>query len=150
MLNANHIREYVIRPTLTHMGMYSGVAEDLMLGTALVESDLRYLHQLGGPALGLWQMEPATHDDIWDNYLGFRNEMARKVNELLSPLDSEPQLMTNLAYACAMARIHYWRVPVPIPTSVVDQANYWKTYYNTPEGKGSAEEYIRRWDRVHQ
>jgi hypothetical protein len=49
----------------------------LLLGTALTESgDMHYLHQLGnGPALGVYQMEPTTHEDIYDNYLKYKKEL---------------------------------------------------------------------------
>lgn len=54
---------YVVRPVLRVMSAWSQPAEDLVMGTAAQESRLTYLRQLGGgPALGLWQMEPATHD----------------------------------------------------------------------------------------
>lgn len=37
----------------------------LVLGIGNKETQYRYLHQIGGgPALGPWQMEPATHNDL--------------------------------------------------------------------------------------
>jgi len=62
-LDAGQLRMYVVRPVLRVMSAWSQPAEDLVMGTAAQESRLTYLRQLGGgPALGLWQMEPATHD----------------------------------------------------------------------------------------
>ena len=62
--------EWVIRPTLHALDMAGERAETLMLATALVESGGRHTRQIGGgPALGLWQMEPETHDDIYTHYL---------------------------------------------------------------------------------
>ena len=65
-LNLDHFRADVIQPTLAHLDgddapRFQGLAaENLLLGTALVESGLHYLHQLGGgPALGIYQIE--TH-----------------------------------------------------------------------------------------
>ena len=47
----------------------------LVLGTAAVESDLRFLYQIGrGPARGICQMEPATALDIWRNWMEARWE----------------------------------------------------------------------------
>jgi hypothetical protein len=49
------LRQYVIRPTLQRLGLWSLAAENLLLGTAAQESKLGYyLHQLEGPALGLY------------------------------------------------------------------------------------------------
>jgi hypothetical protein len=63
MLNVASIRTQVIYPALNKMGMWSEAAGELVLGTAIVESNHTYLKQHGdGPALGLWQVEPATHD----------------------------------------------------------------------------------------
>ena len=60
----------VIRPALTKINLWSRSAEELVLGTAIVESGLTYLKQRGeGPALGLWQIEPATHEDLYTNFL---------------------------------------------------------------------------------
>jgi hypothetical protein len=53
------IRTQVIYPARNKMGMWSEAAGELVLGTAIVESNLTYLKQHGeGPALGLWQVEP--------------------------------------------------------------------------------------------
>jgi hypothetical protein len=76
MLSVSSIRTQVIYPALNKMGMWSEAAGELVLGTAIVESNLTYLKQHGeGPALGLWQVEPATHEDLYANYLNFRPEM---------------------------------------------------------------------------
>ncbi|NGZ29226.1 MAG: hypothetical protein G8345_20355, partial [Magnetococcales bacterium] len=131
-LDPYQLRILVIRPTLNTLGHWSKEAEELVLGTAIQESNLRYLRQMnGGPAIGLWQMEPATHKDIWDNYLSARAKLGMKV---LGPYSRpDPGRMAwALAYACAMCRIHYLRAPEAVPPAgdVVRQAEYWKRWYN--------------------
>ena len=80
MFRADQFCEYVIQPALESIGMYSEPAEQLLLGTACAESNLgTYLHQVGGPALGVFQIEPATHTDIWENYLLYRGELRETV-----------------------------------------------------------------------
>ena len=75
--------EQVIRPALQAIDLDSLAAEQLLLATALQESDLRNTVQMGGgPALGYFQMEPATHDDIWANFLRYRGALAGKVRAL--------------------------------------------------------------------
>ena len=148
MIDPRHLRLYVVRPVLCGLGLdnYVADAEELLMATAAQESGLRYLRQLGaGPARGLWQMEPATHDDIRDNYLAHRAPLADRVLEVSAASCFHfENLTTNLAYACAMARVHYRRVsdPLPAATSVQELAAYWKQHYNTPAGRGTVDEYL--------
>lgn len=152
MLDIRQLRDDVVRPVLTAMNAHSAAAEALLLGTAAQESHITYLRQLGGgPALGIYQMEPATHDDIWDNYLSYRDSVADGVSAYLAP--NQPrhdQLIWNLAYATAMCRVHYRRVPAALPAAndVAGLAAYWKAHYNTIQGAGSEEEFIENFDRA--
>lgn len=74
MIQPDHLLQDVIRPALAVIGLQSVAAEQLLLGTAAAESRLgTYLHQQGnGPALSPWQIEPATHEDVWRNVLAFK------------------------------------------------------------------------------
>lgn len=137
-------------------------AIDLILGTACVESDCaHYIEQINGPALGIFQMEVATHDDIWHNYINHRQKikvfMRGEIGETLLPVKSD-SLRWNLSYAIMMTRLHYRRVSEPIPVlfnepfeqgdyddGLLMLANYWKAYYNTHKGKGSIEDFITKW-----
>ena len=154
MLDIGQLRELVIRPALEALHLYSEAAEELVIGTAIQESGLRYLRQLGhGPALGLWQMEPATHDDLWLNFLAYRPDLANRVESLVAaPI---PQALAgNLWYAAAMCRVHYYRAPEALPEAgdSEGQAALWKLRYNTPRGAGTVEEYLANWrkhTRIH-
>jgi hypothetical protein len=143
----------VIRPTLIQIGLHSKAAEQLLLGTAIQESDLVHRRQLGnGPGRSFFQMEPDTHDDIWENFLTFRKGVAEKVTKLLSSpsADKIDALEHNDRYACAMARVHYLRVAEPIPAvgDIAAMANYWKQHYNTPLGAGTATQFIAKWRKA--
>jgi len=144
----------VIEPTLVHLEAESRTAGRLLLGTALHESGgLEHVRQINGPALGYFQMEPATHDDLWRNWLRFRSELAERIDGLRrrrGPPDAE-EMAINPAYACAMARAHYLRRPEPLPGfgDVPGQARYWKAHYNTHLGKGTPAKYLVDW-RVHR
>lgn len=151
-MNAKHLREYVIRPTLTKLNAWSKEAEDLVLGTACQESHCgKYLRQLGCSgvvgAFGIWQMEIATARDIYDNYLRYKPELKAVVDGLRGKQSISDALMTNLAFACAMCRIHYLRQPGKIPATVDGQGQYWKKYYNTALGRGTVAEYMDNWER---
>jgi hypothetical protein len=150
MLNVKQLREYVIRPVLRELNAHSEAAELLLLGTAAQESRFEYIHQLGGgPALGLWQMEPATHSDIVNNYLQYRPELAAAIFRASGCAGfAANNLLKNLSYACAMARVHYLRVKEALPADLDGQAAYWKLHYNTPLGKGAVHEYVQNYKKL--
>lgn len=151
-LEVRELRRWVVQPVLTRLGLYSLAAERLVLGTAMHESRLRFLDQVDqadkpGPAFGLWQMEGPTHADIYRNFLAYQPELKRKVLKFAGHFSSdipEPGEMTgNLNYACAMCRVHYWRVRDPLPAAddVRGLAQYAKDHYNTRAGKATVEQY---------
>ncbi len=152
MIDIDHFRLHVVRATLTYMRMWSASAEELLLGTAAQESGLVYLRQFdAGPARGVYQIEPATHDDIVKRYLKRKPALRKRVAALRA---SEPsaidQLATNLAYATAIARLRYWMDPAPLPKpdDVEALGRYWKRVYNTSEGKGRPEEFAANYRRL--
>ena len=148
MIDVKQFRELIIRPALKKIKLWSPAAEELLLGTALQESRLMYIKQLGtGPACGVFQMEPATHDDIWKNYLKFKPDLAQEVMKLSHSVYAQ-SLISDLLYAAAMTGIHYLRVPAALPAEgdYDGQAAYWKEYYNTYLGAGTEEEYLESWD----
>ena len=142
----------VIKPVVARLGG-GAAAEELLLGTAMQESMcLKYRRQMrNGPARGYFQMEPATHNDIWNNYLKYRAKLAADVSSYLtSPTANKlDELEKNDKYAAAMARIKYMRAPAALPAQgdIKAQANYWKRYYNTLLGKGNPHEYMQKWNR---
>ena len=132
--------------------LHSAAAVQLLVGTALKESGgLRWRTQLnGGPARGLFQMEPATYRDIWENYLSYREPLAAAIRQAFTPAGGELgfELITDDdAFAAVMARLKYHRVPAPLPPAddLAAQAEYWKTHYNTRLGKGTVAGYIAAW-----
>jgi hypothetical protein len=144
----------VIEPVLCHLTEipYDRAAAQLLLGTALKES-LRLQHRRqvgGGPALGYFQMEPGTHNDIWANYLRYNQQLADQVSALLTSSRANRlfELEMNDNYAAAMARVHYLRQPAALPQfgDIQAMANYWKQYYNTPLGAGTPSEYVEHWN----
>ena len=102
---ASQIRSLVIRPALSKINLWSPSAEELVLGTAIVESGLTYLRQWGdGPALGLWQVEPSTQNDLYTNFLNYRPELGSALMKLRAPnLSMDENLATNLMYRMRFA-----------------------------------------------
>ncbi len=151
-MNLRQYRRLIIRETLMKIGLHSPEAEALVLGTVLAESSLKYIKQIGGgPALGFMQMEPATHDDIWVNFLKGKKKLAGLIlaaaNLPKSKTPAPMNLMFNLVYGVAMCRAHYLRKPGIVPKTLEDQAHYWKKYYNTYLGGGSVKSYLAAWGK---
>jgi hypothetical protein len=93
-------------------------------------------------------MEPATHEDLWNNFLAHRQDLAKKVNRFRVQWGNgmgADEMAGNLYYATAMCRVHYFRRPEAIPDTLQGQAALWKLAYNTPLGAGTEAEYIANW-----
>ena len=142
MSDMEAFRLEVVRPTLIHLQeyhpqMWSPAAENLIVGTAAHESSgLKYVRQVGGgPALGVFQVEPDTATDVWESYLTVRApKLGELIRELLWPWpDRASQLVWNSAYATAIARLVYWRRPEPLPNAddIEGLAQYWGRFYQT-------------------
>jgi hypothetical protein len=54
------------------------------------------------------------------------------------------ELISNIKYAVAMCRVHYWRRPQAMPeaNNIKALGEYWKDHYNTIHGAGTVEEFI--------
>lgn len=111
---AKELRHYVVRPTLKHMGVWSQTVENLLLGTAARESGLGFHLKLANTqALGIYQISPRMHRNIWDHFLAPKSDLSSLVRGLASQREflSHPhhELATNLAYATAIAWLIYER-----------------------------------------
>ena len=136
-IKESHLRN-MIKETLTPVGWYSEDVEELLMLTMATETHLgEYLEQDGGPASGIYQIEPATEHDIHMNYLAYREEKANKVYSHMSMYGDD--LKYNLPYQTILARVHYMRVSDPLPSKddIEGLAEYWKKHWNTEEGKGT-------------
>jgi hypothetical protein len=163
MIDFNQFKEHVVVPTLKYLDSeipYSEEAVDLLMMTCAHESrGGTYLRQKGMTgtegAFGVYQMEMATHRDIWVNFLHLRLGICSKVGRLSLDVDlrkdysvdNGEEMMWNLAYATAMARVHYWRVAEALPSK--DDTRYMsklgiyaKKYYNTHLGKATSSRYV--------
>lgn len=128
---------------LSGMAVDSPEAIELIFETAKVESKLYQRKQLGGgPAIGLWQMEEDTYNDIQENFIGYRPKLKKTLDVMFGSGRQFQDMRNNDEYAIVMARLVYWRAPGAIPSTKEGRAHYWKKYYNTEEGKGSVLKYL--------
>lgn len=152
MLNKDDLR-IVIDDVLKRLGMYSESATELLMGTCAVESDLgQSVEQIGGgPALGVFQMEPNTMNDIWYNYIRYREGLRVILAEEFGMKGPDKERLKNdLEYSIVMARLKYRRSPVALPKSCKDTlglAKVWKKGYNTDLGKGTVEKFISKYKK---
>lgn len=153
MINVKQLEELIIVPTLQYLDPeipFSDAAVELLKMTAAHESHLgSYIAQVGGPALGIYQMEPATANDIGMNFFKYNEELRSKLFCLHSDQRVVNEITMNLAFATAMARIHYYRDKYPLPDAmdIEGLAQYAKRVYNTVEGKAEWRDYYNAYNR---
>lgn len=145
--NVHDFRTYIIGPTLELCADLAGVPDtpyvrDLLVATCAQESRLgTWLHQTGsGPAISIYQLEPATLDDLLRNFAS-----APKYRDILraSMVEGQPavdQIIWNLRFATICARLNYYRVREPLPRGTTFDSlwHYYKTYWNTRHGAATS------------
>lgn len=158
MIPPSQFLDHIIRPVLSAFGavqprLHTRAAEQLMLGTALKESGLQDLVQRRcGPAVSMFQIEPATFDWVWRQVILERNPrlgaaLGRFLFQGIAPAD---QLAGNQHLACGIARIRYWTVTEPLPAAgdVEGLARYWGAHYQTDSIPAQMREWVRLYE-VH-
>lgn len=156
---ANQYREVIKDTLLKFEGLggarYSDDAVELLMMIAAHESHMgRFIKQVKGPALGIFQMEPVTHDDIWKNFISKNQKLEFAVakflpssHSLVSKLSQAELLATDIRYATILARVFFMRFKEPIPTDDLGKARYAKWYWNTELGKASINDYFAAYRR---
>lgn len=139
MLNITQFRA-LIKSCLNDLLLYSQDAEELLVFTCAAESlGGTYLYQVNGPALGIYQMEPVTYNDLWHNFILLDNKLSLRFfnNFDVTRMPTEERIIYDLRYATAMTRIFYLRIQEQLPSlNDIDAIwEYYKKYYNTRLGK---------------
>jgi len=153
-MNHEQLRTLIVRPVLKRLEKhipYSEAAVELLMMTAAHESRLgEYIHQVGGIAKGIYQMEQATADDIETNYLSYRPEMDEDILQMMCCDSICDNLVGNLYYSTAMARVHYFRDKEPLPEieDFTGLGAYAKRVWNTEMGKATQEDYLVAYNRL--
>ncbi len=145
---------HLIKSSLEKLGLKYASHDAMMLvyRTGLVESKYKYLSQKGSDiARGFWQCEPWVAVSLCKDYLQYRDSLMKKVADVCyldwkyftdpTEEDWKQILTTNLTAGIILCRLHYWRVPKPLPSSLEEQARYWKNWYNTAKGAGTIEHF---------
>lgn len=158
-INIGQLINYIIKPALKQIDLYSPEAEQLLVGTCAQESQLgTHLHQEDGPALGIFQMEPVTHDNIWKDFLFYKPDLTNAIlsgHDKVACLVNAPipivadEMIFNLKYACQMARVRYFWIQEKLPEfgDIEGQAKYWAKYYNTIMTTTQVQKYLDSYEK---
>ena len=118
-MNKTQLQELVIEPTL--MDIPAGYSREavLMAMMCAAHESLRgqYLKQVGGPALGIYGIEPDTYYDTWKHGDSIRKNAV--IVGILKHEDDEPpepeQMMYDLRLATFMFRQRLFMKTEPLP-----------------------------------
>ena len=144
-INASDFRLFVINPALAQLAPagipVSKTAADLLMATAANETDLgTWLNQNPGPALGVFQIEPASLASLMARLSG--SELA-SLDGIMTQQPIAVQIETNLLLAAAICRLFYWQVSDPLPPDTVSGLwSYYKTHYNTDAGMATMDGFV--------
>lgn len=136
---AEELRSFVVRPTLEYLGETgerASAAENLLLGTAAQESELGFhLRIKRARGLGIYQVTPQIHVNIWDRYLIHDPDLASDIRGLASQheflLHPHAELATNLSYATAIAWMVYRRTNRHLPAAddILGLGKFWFRHF---------------------
>ena len=151
-MDAQQLHYYIIKPTLQYRSgnYYSKESAFLLLCTAAIESNCgEFIKQINGPALGVWQMEPATQMDIYSECDALKTvgtENSETFNfitdlKLKGSMTNKSAMILSPMYSCSMSRLEYSMDPILLPILPVDSSvdlksvyEYYKRVYNTELG----------------
>ena len=131
--------------------LYTHDAVELLMLTAAQETHCgRYIRQVKGPALGIFQMEPSSYSDLIQWLERTKPELYEACQKWVIPeVNTGFNLMGNLPYQIVMARAFYYRKPGKLPShkNLGAVAAYWKKWFNTHLGKGTTIEAMENYSR---
>jgi hypothetical protein len=146
------LRQAVIRPALSYLGITSRSAENLLLGTLMVMAWLPSGNQPHG-GIGPFGISRGLHTHIWDDYLARDPEVASLIRGLASQRcflqNPHAELGYNLAYATAIAWLVYQQQPLDLSENmdINELAQLWYLMY--PHRGGSAMDFIECWNQAN-
>lgn len=149
MYDITQFRE-VIKQALQAISAYSAEAEEILVATCAHESKGgTYVMQVSGPAVGAYQMEPRTHDDLWSRELRAHQDRAITLLKACGyrARPAATTMSTNLLYATLMARVFYMQFREALPKSDDLDAiwEYYKKYWNTELGSAKKEDFLKNY-----
>lgn len=147
-MDKQQLTELIIIPTLKEIpkGHSEEAVKAIQMIIAHESMQGHFIKQAkGGPALGIIQMEPLTHSDVWRH-----GDSIQKNAELLHivtrgtgvmNVPSPRRLIYDLRYNVFMARQKLFMAQGALPNDSVDMSKYLKKHWNGP-GRATAQDYL--------
>jgi hypothetical protein len=131
--------------------LFSEDAVELLMLTAAQETLMgKYLKQVKGPALGIFQMEPISYEDLFANFIVYKKEIHEALELWTAPnVPFRTRMMGDLPYQIIVARLFYLRKPGKLPSKDNPEAmaHYYKKWWNTHLGAATPEEALKNYNR---
>ena len=151
-MNKLQLLHHIVRPTLIEIPRGLTEESELAIMMIIAHESKRgeYVRQVGaGPALGLIQMEPATHDDVWKHgdsvWENARNMDIIDVydyNVKIHPDSS--RLVYDLRYNVFMARQRLFMKSEALPIGdKLKMSRYLKKHWNSAQGRATFDSYYK-------
>ncbi len=133
--------KHLCTETLLDWGLHSDHCVELLAMICAHESlGGKHRRQIGGgPALGIFQIEPVTHNSVWDNSDSIRARAKR-----YGITEDVGRLETDDRYSIWVARHYLAMDKNPLPKTPEAMAAYCKSYWNRT-GKATPEKYLNDW-----
>lgn len=154
-MNKEQLVNLVIIPTLKEIP--KGISAEAVLAVTMIiahESTRgNFLKQIGGgPALGIIQMEPRTHnstwkfgDSIWKNAYNMEIISKDDFDNKRHPLPG--RLIYDLRYNVFMARQNiFMDRDTPLPKTPHQMSDYLKSWWNSAGGEAKSNSYLRDYE----
>tara|TARA_R110000787_G_C13359482_1_gene439933 strand:- start:59 stop:493 length:435 start_codon:yes stop_codon:yes gene_type:complete len=136
-MNKKQLTELVIIPTLRKIpnGYSKEAVKAIQMIIAHESVGGEYIAQTKGPALGVIQMEPFTHNEVWK----WGDSIAKNAIAL-GIVQDESRLVYDLRYNVFMARQKLFMASGALPSNEFEMAEYLKLNWNG-DGKATAQKY---------
>ena len=144
-MNKKQLTDLVIIPTLKEIP--GGYSEPAVMAIQMIIAHEsvggKYLAQTNGPALGIIQMEPATHLDVWKHgdSIKVNARILGIISNESSCTPSPNKLVSDLRYNVFMARQKLFMDEGSLPDNAHDMSVYLKKNWNG-NGKATPEKYL--------
>jgi hypothetical protein len=98
--------------------LYTHDAVELLMLTAAQETLLgKYLKQVKGPALGVFQMEPVSYQDLFTHFISLRPNLHAALELWTAPnVPFDVRMRGDIPYQIIIARLFYLRKPGKLPS----------------------------------
>lgn len=143
-MRKDQLTELVIIPTLKEIPV--GFSDEAVMAAQMVIAHESMcgecIAQTRGPALGIIQMEPTTHDDVWKHGDSIKkNARTLKITGFFSKAHPPAErLIYDLRYNIFMLRQKLFMAPGALPGNAKDMSVYLKKHWNG-DGKATPKKY---------